>query len=51
MEVSSMTNLKKNISGKLESVQYCKFALVITGAIQGTCRDKIYQELEDDINI
>ena len=29
---------------KLESVQY-KAALAITGAIQGTSRDKIYQEL------
>ena len=29
---------------KLESVQY-KAALVITGAIQGTSREKIYQEL------
>ena len=41
---------------KLESVQY-KPALAITGAIQGTSRDKIYQELgleslsqEDGIN-
>ena len=30
---------------KLESVQY-KAALAITGAIQGTSRDKIYEELE-----
>ena len=29
---------------KLESVQY-KAALAITGAIQGTSRDKIYEEL------
>ena len=29
---------------KIEAVQY-KAALVITGAIQGTSRDKIYQEL------
>ena len=29
---------------KLESIQY-KVALPITGAIQGTSRDKIYQEL------
>ena len=29
---------------KLESVQY-KAAVVITGAMQGTSRDKIYQEL------
>ena len=29
---------------KLESVQY-KAALAITGAIQGTSRDKLYQEL------
>ena len=29
---------------KIESVQY-KAALAITGAIQGTFRDKIYQEL------
>ena len=40
-----MTNLKINIfCEKLESVQY-KAALATTGAIQGTCRDKIYQEL------
>ena len=31
-------------SKKLESIQY-KAALVITGFIQGTLRDKIYQEL------
>ena len=31
-------------SEKLESIQY-KAALVITGFIQGTLRDKIYQEL------
>ena len=31
-------------SEKLESIQY-KAALAITGAIQGTSRDKIYQEL------
>ena len=29
---------------KLESVQ-CKAALAITGAIQGTSRDKIYEKL------
>ena len=29
---------------KLESIQ-CKTALAITGAMQGTSRDKIYQEL------
>ena len=29
---------------KIESVQY-KVAVAITGAIQGTCHDKIYQEL------
>ena len=29
---------------KLESIQY-KAALAITGAIQGTSRDKLYQEL------
>ena len=29
---------------KLESVQY-KAALAITGAMQGTSRDKVYQEL------
>ena len=32
------------ICDKLESVQY-KTSLAITGAIQGTSRDKIYQEL------
>ena len=40
-----MTNLKMNHSvKKIESVQY-KAALAITGAIQGTSRDKIYHEL------
>ena len=40
-----MTNLKINLfCEKLESVQY-KAALATTGAIQGTSRDKIYQEL------
>ena len=33
-----------SFSEKLESIQY-KAALAITGAIQGTSRDKIYQEL------
>ena len=45
MKISSMTNVKINLfCEKLESVQY-KAALAITGAIQGTSRDKIYQEL------
>ena len=45
MEISSMTNPKMNpFVKKLESAQY-KAALAITGAIQGTSRDKIYQEL------
>ena len=45
MEISSMTNLKMNrFCEKLESVPY-KAALAITGAIQGTSREKIYQEL------
>ena len=45
MEISSMTNLKMNsFYEKLESIQY-KAALAITGAMQGTSRDKIYQEL------
>ena len=39
-----MTNLKMNHSEKFESVQY-EAALAITGAIQGTSRDKIYHEL------
>ena len=34
----------KSFSEKLEGVQY-KVALAITGAIQGTSRDRIYQEL------
>ena len=34
----------KSFCEKLEYVQY-KTALAITGAIQGTVRDKIYQEL------
>ena len=45
MEISSMTNLKINLfCEKPESVQY-KAVLAITGAIQGTSREKIYQEL------
>ena len=40
-----MSNLKMNLfCKKLESVQY-KATLAITGTIQGTSRDKIYQEL------
>ena len=43
MEISSMTNLKMNLYvKKLESIKY-KAALTITGAIQGTSRNKIYQ--------
>ena len=34
----------ESVYEKLESVQY-KVALAITGAIQGTSREKIYQEL------
>ena len=34
----------ESFSEKLESVQY-KAALAITGATQGTSREKIYQEL------
>ena len=53
-----MTNLKINLfCEKPESVQY-KAVLAITGAIQGTSREKIYQELgleslksEDGINV
>ena len=42
---SSMTSRKMNpFVKKIESVQY-KTISVITGAIQGTSRDKIYQEL------
>ena len=44
MEISSMTNQNEYFCEKLESLQY-KAALVITGAIQGTSHDKIYQEL------
>ena len=40
-----MTNLKMNLfCEKLESFQY-KAALAMTGVMQGTSRDKIYQEL------
>ena len=46
-----------SFSEKLESMQY-KAALAITGAIQGTTRDKIYQEQgldhinqEDGVNV
>ena len=45
MEISSMTNLRMNLfCEKLESLQY-KTAVEITGAIEGTSRDKIYQKL------
>ena len=44
MVISSMIKLIMNVCEKLESVQY-KVALAITGAIQGTSREKIYQEL------
>ena len=45
MEITSMTNLKMNLfCEKLESFQY-KAALAMTGVMQGTSRDKIYQEL------
>ena len=37
--------LNESFCEKIESVQY-KVALAMTGAIQGTSRDKIYQELE-----
>ena len=44
MEISPITNLKMNhFCEKLELVQY-KAALAITGAIQSTSRDKIYQK-------
>ena len=36
--------LNESFKKKIESVQY-NAALIITGAIKGTCRDKIYQEL------
>ena len=41
-----MTNLKMKflVKKKLESVQY-KATLAITGVIQGTTREKLYQEL------
>ena len=40
-----MTNFKMNLfCEELESVQY-KAALTITGTMQRTSRDKIYQEL------
>ena len=45
MEISSMTKPLINFfRKKLESVQY-KAALVTTGAMKGTSRDKIYKEL------
>ena len=44
MEIPSMTKFKMNFCEKLESVHY-KAMLVIAGDIQGTSRDKIYQEL------
>ena len=36
--------LNESFKKKIELVQY-NAALIITGAIKGTCRDKIYQEL------
>ena len=45
MEISSTTNLKViPFLKKLEAIQY-KAALVITGVIQRTSRDKIYQQV------
>ena len=45
MEITSMTNLRMNLfCEKLKSLQY-KAALAMTGVMQGTSRDKIYQEL------
>ena len=39
-----MINHNEPVCEKRDSVQ-CKVALAITGAIQGTSREKIYQEL------
>ena len=36
--------INESFKKKIESVQH-NAALIITGAIKGTCRDKIYQEL------
>ena len=45
MEISSMINIKMDLFvKKIESIQY-KVALAIIGAIQGTSRERIYQEL------
>ena len=45
MDISPMTYPNTNLlAKKLQPVQY-KAALTITGAIQGTSRDKIYREL------
>ena len=45
MEISSMINLRMDLFvKKIESIQY-KAALAITGAIQGTSRERIYQEV------
>ena len=45
MTISSMTKLNRRLFvKKLESIQY-KAALAITGAIKGSYREKIYQEL------
>ena len=40
-----MTNLPTSFSKKDESVQY-DAALAITGAMKGSSREKLYQELE-----
>ena len=45
MEISSNDQPdNESVRKKLESAQY-KVALVITGAVPGTSREKIYQEL------
>ena len=45
MEISSMINLRMDLFvKKIESIQY-KAVLAITGAIQGTSRERFYQEL------
>ena len=45
MEISSMANLKMNLSVKKRELAQCKVTLAITGATQGTSREKICLEL------
>ena len=45
MEISSMINLKMTYFKRNQNPYSIKTALAVTDVIQGTSRDKIYQEL------